>query len=170
MWRWGWLDKTHVEIFLNEFLERFLFRCRKRVYKVNRRLSTLFKIDFEVIGTMRRENVSKFMILGGNIRQIRSFCKFCRVGLNIQRIKIEFEIVEAQKFWCIQECCSTNDSNVRSLGVKHRSPNTGMETTESDNCRGLSKRDGDVNGMLAMMWKGARFSYKDEWKFIDPFT
>ena len=54
-------------------------------------MSTLFQIDFEDIRTMRRENFSfsfaenigKFAILRKNIGQIRSFCKFCRVGLNI---------------------------------------------------------------------------------------
>jgi len=54
-------------------------------------LSTLFQINFEIIGTMKRENFSfslaenigKFMILRGNIGQIRSFCKFCGVGLNV---------------------------------------------------------------------------------------
>jgi len=69
-------------------------------------LSTLFQIDFEVIRTMRSENFSfsfaenigKFVILGRDIREIRSFCKFCRVGLNVQRMKTEFEIVGAQKF------------------------------------------------------------------------
>ena len=69
-------------------------------------MNTLFQIDFEIIRTMRRESfsfslaedVSKFMILGGNIGQIRSFCKFCRVGLNVQRTKTEFKIVGAQKF------------------------------------------------------------------------
>jgi len=69
-------------------------------------LSTLFQIDFEVIETMRRENfsfsfaenVSKFVILGRDIREVRSFCKFCGVGLNVQRTKTEFEIVGAQKF------------------------------------------------------------------------
>jgi len=29
------------------------------------------------------ENISEFMILRENIRKVRSFCKFCRVGLNI---------------------------------------------------------------------------------------
>ena len=66
------------------------------------------------------ENVSKFVILGGNVGQIRSFYKFCRVGLNIWRMKIEFEIVGTWKFWYAQKCCSTNDSNVRLLGVRHR--------------------------------------------------
>ena len=54
-------------------------------------MSTLFQIDFEVIRMMRRENfsfifaenVSKFMILRGNVGQIRSFYKFCGVGLNV---------------------------------------------------------------------------------------
>jgi len=46
----------------------------------------------------------------------------------------------------------------------------GMETAESDDYRELSKKDGDANGMLAMMHEGARFSCKDRWKFINPFT
>ena len=54
-------------------------------------MSTLFQIDFEVIRMMRRENfsfsfaenVGKFMIFEGNIGQIRSFCKFCGVSLNV---------------------------------------------------------------------------------------
>ena len=46
----------------------------------------------------------------------------------------------------------------------------GMETAESDDCRGVSKKDGDANGVLAAMREGARFSCKDRWKFIDLFT
>jgi len=45
----------------------------------------------------------------------------------------------------------------------------GMETTESDDCRGVFKKDGDANGVLAAMREGARFSCKDGRKFIDPF-
>ena len=44
------------------------------------------------------ENVSKFVILGRDIREIRSFCKFCGVSLNVRRTKTEFEIVGARKF------------------------------------------------------------------------
>ena len=55
---------------------------------------------------MRREsfsfsfakNVSNFVILRRNVGQIRSFYKLCGVGLNVQRMKTEFEIVGAQKF------------------------------------------------------------------------
>jgi len=46
----------------------------------------------------------------------------------------------------------------------------GMETTESDDCRGVSKKDRDANGVLAATQEGARFSCKDRRKFIDPFT
>ena len=85
------MDETHVEIFLNEFLQSLLFRCQKRVYRANWRLSTFFQIDFEVIRLMRSENfsfsfaenVSEFMILRRGIREIRSFCKFCKVSLNV---------------------------------------------------------------------------------------
>ena len=45
-----------------------------------------------------------------------------------------------------------------------------METVESDDCRGVSKKDGDANGVLAATQEGARFSCKDGRKFIDPFT
>jgi len=46
----------------------------------------------------------------------------------------------------------------------------GMETTESDDCRGVSKKDGDANGVLAATREGMRFSCKDGQKFINPFT
>ena len=67
---------------------------------------TLFQIDFEVIRMMKKENfsfsfaenVSKFVILRRNIGEIRSFCKFCGVSLNVRRMKTEFEIVGAWKF------------------------------------------------------------------------
>ena len=46
----------------------------------------------------------------------------------------------------------------------------GMETAESDDCRGVFKKDGDTNGVLAAMQERARFSYKDGQKFINLFT
>ena len=45
-----------------------------------------------------------------------------------------------------------------------------METAESDDCRGISKKNRDANGVLAILREGARFSCKDGWKFINPFT
>ena len=47
---------------------------------------------------------------------------------------------------------------------------TGMETMETNNCRGMSRDDRDANNVLAMMQERARFSYKDVQKFINPFT
>ena len=46
----------------------------------------------------------------------------------------------------------------------------GMETTESNDCREVSKKDRDANGVLATTREGARFSCKDGRKFINPFT
>ena len=46
----------------------------------------------------------------------------------------------------------------------------GIETVASNDCRGLSKNNRDANSVLATMREGARFSCKDGWKFIDPFT
>jgi len=45
-----------------------------------------------------------------------------------------------------------------------------METAESDDYRGVFKKDRDANGVLATMREEVRFSCKDGQKFIDPFT
>ena len=39
------------------------------------------------------ENISEVMVLRNDIRKVRSFCKFCGISLNVQRAKIEFEIM-----------------------------------------------------------------------------
>jgi len=44
-----------------------------------------------------------------------------------------------------------------------------METMKSDDCRVMSRNNEDTNGILAITQEGARFSCKDEWKFINPF-
>jgi len=100
------LDKTHIEVFLNEFPESLLSKCQKRVYGANWRLSTFFQIDFEVIRMMRSknfsfsfaENIGEFVILRRDIGKVRSFCKFCGISLNVQRTKTEFKIAGAQEF------------------------------------------------------------------------
>jgi len=46
----------------------------------------------------------------------------------------------------------------------------GMETAESDDCREVSKKNRDANGVLAVTCEGVRFSCKDGQKFIDLFT
>jgi len=46
---------------------------------------------------------------------------------------------------------------------------TSMETMESNNCKGVSEADRNTNGVLAVIQEGARFSHKDEQKFIDLF-
>ena len=46
----------------------------------------------------------------------------------------------------------------------------GIETAESDDCREMSGKNRDANGILATIQEGVRFFCKDEWKFIDLFT
>ena len=46
----------------------------------------------------------------------------------------------------------------------------GIKTTKSNYCRGVSRNNRNTNGMLATMQGGVRFSCKDRWKFINPFT
>jgi len=68
-----------------------LFRCQKKVYRANQRLST-FQINLKVIRMIRSENfsfcfaenVSEFMILRRDIGKVRSLYKFCGVSLNVQ--------------------------------------------------------------------------------------
>jgi len=45
-----------------------------------------------------------------------------------------------------------------------------IDTTESNDCRGVSRKDRDSNGVLATIQERVRFSCKDRQKFIDPFT
>ena len=56
------------------------------------------------------------------------------------------------------------------LGLDTEVSDAGMETAKSDDCRGVSRKDGNANGVLAMIQERARFSCKDKWKFIDLFT
>ena len=102
------------------------------------------------------ENVSKFVILRRNIRKVRSFCKFCRISLNVQRAKTEFKIAGAWELGHLELDMKVTD--------------TGMETAESNDCREMSKNNRDANSVLAAMQEEARFSCKDRQKFIDPFT
>ena len=47
---------------------------------------------------------------------------------------------------------------------------TDMETMESDDCKEASSKNRDANGVLAMTQEGAKFSCKNEQKFINSFT
>jgi len=55
-------------------------------------------------------------------------------------------------------------------GLDTEVSDTDMKTAESNNCRRMSRRNRDTNGVLAAIQEGARFFYKDGWKFINPFT
>ena len=47
--------------------------------------------------------------------------------------------------------------------------NIGIETVKSNDCRGVSRDDKNTNSILAMIWEGTKFFYKDRWNFIDLF-
>ena len=46
---------------------------------------------------------------------------------------------------------------------------TGIETAESNNCRGMSRKDRNGNDVLTAIQEEVRFFCKDEWKFINLF-
>ena len=46
---------------------------------------------------------------------------------------------------------------------------TGMKTIGSNDCREVSRKDKDANGVLAVIWEGVRFSCKDGQKLINLF-
>ena len=47
---------------------------------------------------------------------------------------------------------------------------TCMETVGSNECREVLEDNRDTNNILAIIQERERFSYKDKWKFIDPFV
>ena len=55
------------------------------------------------------------------------------------------------------------------LKINLKVSDAGMETTESNDCRGMLENDKDTNGVLATIQERTRFSCKDGWKFIDLF-
>jgi len=46
---------------------------------------------------------------------------------------------------------------------------TSMETMKSNNCRGMSGKNGDANSVLTMTQEEVRFFHKDKQKFINLF-
>ena len=54
VWRGGGSDKTTGQIFVNEFTEGLKLSLREREDRTYRRFSSVFKVDLEVIRTVRR--------------------------------------------------------------------------------------------------------------------
>ena len=67
-------------------------------------------------------------------------------------------------------CRNTAIPMIGHLEVDIEVSDTGMETTESNDCKKILINDRDANEVLAMIQRGARFSYKNRWKFINLFT
>ena len=95
------------------------------------------------------EDIGEFIILGRDIGEIRSFCKFCKVSLNVQRTKTEFKIVRARSF---DVCKNAATPMIVMLGCSELDTevlDAGIETTESNDCREMSRKNRDTNGILA---------------------
>ena len=54
MWRGGGSDKTTGQMFVNEFTEGLKFNLREREDQTYQRFSSIFKVDLEVVTTVRR--------------------------------------------------------------------------------------------------------------------
>ena len=85
-------------------------------------------------------------------------------------MKTEFKIVGAQKFDACKNAAAPMIAMLGHPELDMEVSDAGMETAESNDCRGVSKKNGDANGVLAAMQEGARFSCKDGQKFINLFT
>jgi len=97
------------------------------------------------------ENIGEFIILGRNIRKIRSFCKFCKISLNVQRARQSSKLPEPGSFNVHKNTAASMIAILGHPELDMEVSDTDMETAESDNCRGMSRKDRDTNGMLAMM-------------------
>ena len=54
VWRGGGLDKTTGQMFINEFMEGLKLSLREQEDWTYRRFSSVFKVDLEVVRTVRR--------------------------------------------------------------------------------------------------------------------
>ena len=54
MWRGGGSDKTTGQMFVNEFTEGLKFNLREWEDQTYQRFSSIFKVDLEVVTTVRR--------------------------------------------------------------------------------------------------------------------
>ena len=54
VWRGGGSDKTTGQMFVNEFTEGLKFNLREQEDWTYRRFSSIFKVDLEVVRTVRR--------------------------------------------------------------------------------------------------------------------
>ena len=73
------LYEPNTDMFIDEFSKSSHFRLRKGVHWDNRRDSTVFQVDFQIIRMMWRkcisfaftEDISKVMVFLGDMREVR---------------------------------------------------------------------------------------------------
>ena len=104
------------------------------------------------------ENISKFVILRRDIGQIRSFVELVWMSKEWRQ---SLKLLELGSFDVRKNTAAPMIVMLGCLELDIEVLDAGMETMESDDCRGVSKKNGDTNGVLAITWEGARFSCKD---------
>ena len=70
-------------------------------------------------------------------------------------------------------CINTAALIIAMLGCSEISTeisDTSIETAKPNNYREILWANRNTNSVLTIIWEGARFSYKDGWKFINLFT
>ena len=134
-------------------------------------MNTLFQVDLKIIRTIRSKNfsfgftknISEFIILRRDIGKVRSLYKLCGVGLDIWGVKTDWNLLKSGSFDIHINTTVLIKIDIEILDID-------IETMMFNDCRKVSGDVRDANGMLATMQERARFSCKDEWKFINSFT
>ena len=109
------------------------------------------------------KNISEFMIFRRDIGKVRSLYKLCGVSLDVWGVKTDWNLLESGSF-------DAHINTIVLIKVDIEILDTDIETMMSNDCREVSGDARDTNGVLAIMQEGAKFSCKDEWKFINSFT
>ena len=87
----------------------------------------------------------------------------CGVGLDIWGVKTDWNLLKSGSFDIHINTTVLIKIDIEILDID-------IETMMFNDCRKVSGDARDANGMLATMQERARFSCKDEWKFINSFT
>jgi len=96
------------------------------------------------------KNIDEFVILGRDIRKVRSFCKFCKISSNVRRVKTKFEIMKTWEFNIHQNAAAPMIVMLGHSELDMEVSDAGMETMESNDYRGVFRKNGNTNSILAI--------------------
>ena len=84
-----------------------------------------------------------------------------KVGIENDEQKQSWNLLESRSFDVHKNAAVSIIAMLGHSEVDIEVSDAGIETIESDSCRGISADDRDANNILATMWERARFFYKD---------